>query len=118
MKRFALFAVFALLVGAFAQAPAGVEAAKPGRCLLVIDGKTYISGRCDIEMYNDGTGSFQITERRKRGAYFAQVLIDNGEALGYWNEERAATHAHASLGALTRDGACWKNDRARVCAWK
>lgn len=97
----------------------GVQAsAKPGKCLLVVDGKTYISGRCEIELYKDGTGSFQITEIRKGGRYFAQVLIDNNGASGYWNEERGANHAHTPLGELTRDGACWKNGRARVCAWK
>lgn len=108
-----LFCVAALAVNARSSA-------RRGKCLLVIDGKTYISGRCEIEMYNDGTGSFQITEIRKRGAYFAQVLIDssNGTALGYWNGERDATHAHSDIGSLSRDGACWKNDRARVCAWK
>ncbi len=41
---------------------------------------------------------------------------DRGE--GYWNEEQGATHAQTSLGALTRQGACWQNAQAKVYAWK
>lgn len=114
MKRSIL--LFALL-GAFGLF-AGTASAKPGKCLLVIDGKTYISGRCEVEIYTDGTGSFQITENRKRGSYFAQVLVGEGEAKGYWNGERGANHAHSPLGELRRNGACWVNNKARVCAWK
>lgn len=115
MKRAIFLFVVLGVAGLFAG---NTVFAKPGKCMLVIDGKTYISGKCDIDMYNDGTGSFQITELRKKGAYFAQVLIDQGTALGYWNGTRNATHAHSSLGEMTRDGACWQNDRARICAWK
>ncbi|HQZ82522.1 MAG TPA: hypothetical protein PLR83_04830 [Pyrinomonadaceae bacterium] len=115
MKRAILFFVILSAVGLYAGS---TVYAKPGRCLLVIDGKKYISGKCDIDMYSDGTGSFQITELRKKGAYFAQVLVSPGTALGYWNGARDATHAHDPLGEMTRNGACWQNDRARICAWK
>lgn len=90
-------------------------AVKPGRCLLVVDGTKYINGRCEIEM--DKGGSFQIYEKGKRG-YFAYVNLTDDGAEGWWNEERTATHAHSSLGTLTRNGACWENDRAKVCAWR
>lgn len=116
MKRSIFLFVLFGSVGLFT----GVSvSAKPGRCLLVIDGKTYISGRCDVDIYTDGTGSFQITENRKNGAYFAQVLVDRPNvATGYWNAERGANHAHDPLGELKRKGACWENKKARVCAWK
>lgn len=113
-----LFAVFSSALGLIALFAATEVSAKPGKCRLVIDGKTYISGKCRIEMASDGTGSFQIFESGKRIGYFAQVQIDGEGALGYWNEEKGANHAHTPLGTLTRDGACWKNDRARICAWK
>ncbi|MGH9818644.1 MAG: hypothetical protein ACRD43_00640 [Pyrinomonadaceae bacterium] len=88
---------------------------KPGRCLLEIDGRKYISGPCRIEMDKDG--SFRIYENRQKG-YFAYVTIVPGGAEGYWNETRQSTHAHSSLGSLARDGACWTNDHAKVCAWR
>lgn len=88
---------------------------KPGRCLLVVDGKSYITGACRIEI--DNGGSFQIYDLKKQG-YFAYVNVSGNTAEGYWNEARGANHAHSPLGTLTRDGACWKNDRAKVCAWR
>ena len=88
---------------------------KPGRCRLVVDGKTYITGACRIEIENGG--SFQIYDLKKFG-YFAYVNVSGNTAEGYWNEERGANHAHSPLGTLTRDGACWKNDRAKICAWR
>ena len=91
------------------------SAVKPGRCLLVVDGTKYINGRCDIEM--DKGGSFQIYEKGKRG-YFAYVNLTDDGAEGWWNEERTANHAHSSLGTLSRNGACWENERAKVCAWR
>lgn len=111
--------VLGMIIGSFTSVPAQT---KKGKCLLVVDGKTHISGKCRIVMdfENDGGGSFEILEIRKgRGQYFAQVLVSGRDAaVGYWNGERLATHAHSQLGDLKRDGACWKNERARVCAWK
>lgn len=97
-------------------ANSGVSAnSKPGRCLLEIDGKKYISGACRIEMQNGG--SFQIYDLKKHG-YFAYVDVSGSTAEGYWNEDPRATHAHSPLGTLTRDGACWLNDHAKICAWR
>jgi len=94
-----------------------VWAAKPGRCLLEVDGTKYINGRCTVELQKGG--SFQIYDLKKRG-YFAYVTLTDavGVANGYWNGTDRGSHAHDPLGELTRDGACWVNDRARVCAWR
>jgi len=120
----ALFAMMMMTFAGFSTANANVvavkgrhAAAKPGRCLLQIRGRKYINGQCDITFIEKGTGSFEITESRKNG-YFAQVLIDNDNAQGYWNGQRGATHAHSSLGELVRSGACWENKIAKICAWK
>lgn len=88
---------------------------KPGRCLLVVKGKTYISGSCKIEMDTDG--SFRIYEKRTPG-YFAYVNMSDDGAEGFWNGSRSSTHAHDPLGTLTRKGACWSNATAKVCAWQ
>ncbi|NCA72457.1 MAG: DUF1311 domain-containing protein [Sphingobacteriia bacterium] len=83
------------------------------RCRLQIDGRDYIDGPCRGSLERDG--SFMISAP----AFFAIVSVDApGVAQGYWNEEPHATHAHSPLGTLRRDGACWSNASARVCAWK
>ncbi len=43
---------------------------------------------------------------------------DTGTGDGWWNGVDADSHAHDPLGKLTRQGACWVNARAKVCAMK
>lgn len=100
----------------FIGSAASASGQKTGKCLLVVDKKTYLSGRCKIS--TDKDGSFQILNIGKRLTYFAQVQIYDGVANGYWNEEKGANHAHTPLGELKRDGACWVNRQAKVCAWR
>ena len=87
-----------------------------GKCLLEVLGRRYIDGRCSILM--DSDGSFQIgTSENEPLTYFATVTIvgkDVGDA--HWNEESGASHAHTSLGTLHRNGACWENGMAKICA--
>lgn len=90
-----------------------------GRCLLEVDGTRYLDGRCNIDI--DESGSFSIgAGQTTRAKYFAYVNVGPGasQAAGYWNGQAAADRAHTDLGLLTRDGACWVNSRARVCAWR
>ncbi|HLW91166.1 MAG TPA: hypothetical protein VKS78_07685 [Roseiarcus sp.] len=80
-------------------------------CKLVVNGKTYIDGRCGFEVI-DSDGSFIMTGK----VHFAYVLVEGGTADASWNEDPKATHAHWRLGALTRKGACWENATAQICA--
>lgn len=83
------------------------------RCLLVVDGRTYINGPCRISV--SPGGSFQAASK----LYFADVQLNgSGAASGYWNEEPGAGHAHTRLGELVRNDACWTNEKAIVCAWR
>lgn len=86
-----------------------------GRCLLEVNGKKYISGACRIEMDKDG--SFRVFDLKKVG-YFAYVTMAEVGANGYWNGAEKGSKAHDPLGDLTKDGACWKNNDAKVCAWR
>lgn len=89
-----------------------------GKCLLEVQQQKYLNGPCEVSMESDGGFTIGASET-KPITYFAIVEVtgkDQGE--GFWNEERGATHAHTSLGALTRQGACWQNAQAKVCAWK
>ena len=111
------FVTTAVLVTATAQA-----AAAQGKCLLEVNGHAYIKGACKIEVSKDG--SFDIGTGGQ-SAYFAYVNLDEPlqararqTAEGFWNGEHGESHAHTPLGTLTRDGACWSNQTAKVCAWR
>jgi len=86
---------------------------KPGHCRLRISGRSYIDGDCFIQL--DADGSFQVMAQDE--SYFAQVLRYDSEAEGYWNEQAGSTHAQARLGPMHRNGACWENATAEICAW-
>lgn len=96
-------------------APAGPSTVK-GRCLLRIKGSNYLDGPCDIAL--DADGSFDIFERFGAPGFFAKVMRDGATAQGYWNGSRDSDHAQDDLGELTRNGACWENATARICAWR
>lgn len=104
-----------------------------GRCLLEVEGKQYIQGRC---AYHIGSGGLleihgpqqvwsgidypepEIFSSEISTDYFAQIDVQGDEAEGLWNGNPEATHAHRYLGRLTRRGACWVSSKARVCAWE
>lgn len=92
-----------------------------GQCILQVDGTTYINRPCNIKIYNGGSFSIgQSDDGRRRDRYFAMVEIDPsaGTAVGYWNGVDGESHAGDNLGNLIRQGACWVNNRARVCAMR
>lgn len=110
-RSLAILALAATTLPAFAQPDNG----RLVDCRLIVDGQSYIDGRCRFTPQGSD-GSFQIMAGN--GQYFAQVLItEPGKAAGYWNEDPYANHAHSNLGDLTRQDACWVNERASVCAW-
>jgi hypothetical protein len=114
---------------------------KIGRCLLKVQGVSYVSGKCAY-LISSG-GDFQMDGPRQvytgidypepeiysnniSTDYFVQV----GRALepddtygkqweGHWGgEDKRATHAHSYLGILKRSGACYSNKIAKICLWK
>lgn len=108
-----ILALTLLLISALVLAPAH---AFTGRCRLEVSGKTYLNGPCNIT--TERGGSFQIgTGETRRSKYFAFVYVDaEGAAEGYWNGTVTDDRAHERLGPLTRKGACWVNEDAKVCA--
>ena len=90
--------------------------ARPAKCLLQVEGKTYIDGPCNFEPSRKGDGSFQITG--ESGKHFAYVYVEGDRtAAAHWNGILGENRAHDPLGTLTRDGACWSNATAKLCAW-
>lgn len=97
-------ATCALTVGAAMAAP------RQALCKFIVEGKTYISGRCNFE--RDPDGSFRIWD----DVHTVYVNVDGNTAEASWNGIPKSFHADTPLGTLTRSGACWKNTKAQVCA--
>jgi hypothetical protein len=102
-----------------ASAASGYEESTfTGRCLLEVGGRTYIDGRCPINMSPDGSFTIGASESAPL-TFFASVRITGKKlAEGHWNEEEGANHAHTPLGELRFDRGCWQNETAKVCAWE
>ena len=78
-------------------------------CRFVVNGKTYINGRCDFEVI-DPDGSFTITGK----VHFAYVMVKGNTGDATWNRDPKSLHAESPLGTLTRRGACWQNATAQI----
>jgi hypothetical protein len=93
--------------------------ADEGRCLITVDGRTFLKGRCNIQIRSGGSFTVGVGDQ-SRSEHFAYVALDGGAdaAVGYWNGVAAESHADEHLGPLKRKGACWSNSRARICAWR
>ncbi len=95
----------------------------PAKCVLQVDGKTYLNGRCNVDAEDDGSFSVGTGPSQGAGAaspYFAYVNIladDRTSAEAWWNETPGSTHAHSSLGTvkLADDKSCWTNERTKIC---
>lgn len=102
-----------------------------GRCLLKVDGKAYLSGRCAYSFL--GGSSFIVEGPRQDFAqaesgkpmaemvstdHFAQANVRGNVANGFWNKDIRDMHAQDPLGVLRRKGACWVNAKAQLCLWK
>jgi len=97
--------------------------AKPARCFLNVDGKTYINKICDGDFEKNGDFTLGTDNTpngtSKRNKYFVYMnRNDDGTMTGYWNGVEAESHASGLLGDLSKLGACWTNKHAKVCALK
>ena len=105
-----------------------------GRCLLVVDGRTRISGKCAYRIHKGG--EFHIDGPRQvydgidypkaitmshmlSTDYWADVFKDDaGNWTGYGNSNVRSVHGDVDWGRLERRGACYRNSRVRVCLWQ
>lgn len=86
-----------------------------GTCMLTVNSEQIIDGNCWYNLFDDG--SFNILDNKYE--YIATLLIqDSGIGEAYWNEQPQSKHAHASLGKMKKNGACWSNEIHEICAWK
>ena len=111
--------------------------AKAAKCLLIVDGVTYINGYCEFE-FGGGDGSFSFDDKKlrtncrgydpngpcvgyntkvtRKGTFGTLEIISPGRGKIYWNYG-SSRKAHALIKDVYRDGACWSNSRAKLCAW-
>ncbi|WP_291733714.1 hypothetical protein [Leisingera sp. F5] len=102
-------------------ASVGPAFGKTARCYVEYLGNVYIDGQCEFSASTNG--SFDLTF----GEWWVTVeVIEAGWADGRWNGDgdygygqklTPASHQHAFFGYLRRDGACWSNREAKICAW-
>jgi hypothetical protein len=99
-------------------------AAKPAKCLFVVDGEFYINGTCEFEHLGGGDFNVHTTDKSGEIEWSASLLIDDDQtATVSWNgdgeegERHVPTgHQHASQNGLKRDGACWAKRSSVLCA--
>jgi len=85
-------------------------------CLLEVGGEILADGTCQYD--EDRHGSFRFSDDDDPRMFVSVLMSQDATALGYWTGPQGGTHAHDVLGILRRDGACWRKDVARVCAWR
>lgn len=84
-----------------------------GQCRITLEEVTSYEGTCFINLESEGTfwvlssdqSIFASVERNGRAAS-AMLSIDGQTRMG-----------DGQLGAVFRDGACWRNDVVDICAW-
>ena len=91
--------------------------AAEGQCYLSVERRVYLDGRCNIILRSDGSFSIGAGDQ-SRSPYFAYVNMAEGQARASWNRVPNSNHADSNLGIVTREGGCWVNSHAKVCAWR
>jgi hypothetical protein len=109
---------------------------RTGHCLLVVEGKTSISGRCAYRI--DKGGDFLINGPRQiydgidypvaHGSIAAMVSTDywatvfreeDGTWDGYGNDDISGVKGEGpNFGPLRQQGPCFVGKEARICLWK
>ena len=94
--------------------------AAPGECLLRVQERSYLDGPCNIVLEAGGSFTIWRGKPQRRSGYIAAVVLEPGKNIGYasWNGRDAKGPADQELGTMVRDGGCWVNDNAKVCAWR
>lgn len=130
--------IAAALAIAFSFAPAQAaqhrlpSGYKWGRCQLVVEGQTRISGKCSYQIEKGGDFNIQGPKQVFAGVdypdphsgagemskdYWAVVYKDGDSWAGYSNAEIDETHGDERWEDLRREGACYVGKDVRICLW-
>lgn len=105
------FSALVLAIGACALLPSPTQA-RPAECLLIVNGKSLIDGRCEFDSGPDG--SF----RMEGSAFIGNVMVtERGKGEGRWMPKPEVRSNFTDVGVVTKDGACWSSATASFCAW-
>lgn len=100
-------------------APLSASGEEISRCLIAVHEAIFLDGPCNFESEPDGSFTLGVAgSGQKASRYFAYVFVEGDTATGHWNGFPPGDRAHDPLGEMTRDGACWVNETARVCAFR
>src|SRR3954467_14982326 len=83
-----------------------------GQCKFTVEGKSYISGRCDFEVEADGSLRISANSR------IVYVNVNGNRADASWNMNPKSLKAGSPLGDVTWNGECWGNSSTQICARK
>lgn len=93
-------------------------------CFFETDGKVILDGPCRF-MKNEfyGPGGFALANLMSDTKLYVvdvkrQAGDPDGIARAFWNGRSGLMVVATPLGDLTANGACWENERTRLCAWK
>jgi hypothetical protein len=89
------------------------------RCIIEVEGTAYLDDSCLYSRFKDGS-VFSIggATRENGSALTAYIEVEGDTGEGSWNSAIGESHAHTSLGSLTKVGSCWMNDHAKVCVYE
>jgi len=112
--------------------------AKTAKCYFAVNGTVFINGACQFEFMN-GNGSFSFDDMKlktkclsydlgagqcsmaskgitRKGTFGQLIITSPNRAKINWNGGNTL-HAHGEISPVTRNGACWQNNQAKLCAW-
>jgi hypothetical protein len=138
MRQGTLTALALAAIALLAHSVAGRVEAKPVKCYFAVNDVAYIDGACRFSFMN-GDGSFSFDDMKmkttcgsfdlgpgqcsmastlvtRKGTFGQLVMTSPGRAKIYWNRGDSL-HAHEEISPVTRQGACWQNSSAKLCAW-
>ena len=82
------------------------------RAIAIVNGVTEFEGKAKVQYCPEGN---ETTIRK--GTHTVEIANDEyGENRGIWVDEK--TGARIKVGPMRAKGACWVNDKAKVCAGK
>lgn len=128
-----------IVIGAVATILDNPASAKSAKCLLIVDGKTYINGYCDFQ-FGGRNGSFSFDDKKlrlecsffdlgpgqcsgaatrvvRKGTFGGLRIERPGVGQMYWNAGASRKGSDVIQEPLYRNGACWENARVKLCAW-
>jgi hypothetical protein len=138
MKQKALSALALAAIALLAHSVAGRAEAKTAKCYFSVNNVTYIDGACRFD-FMAGDGSFSFNDMRmktrcqsddlgpgqcsmastlitRKGTFGQLVMMSPGRAKIYLNGGDSLD-AHVEISSVRREGACWRNNRVKLCAW-